>query len=120
VHKKSPLTTLKKQGEFAHVFKHGKSAAMPLFVVYAVANNLGFNRLGLSISKKVGNAVKRNRVRRLVSENCRLMSADASASQSFDIIVIARVPAGELPREGSFDTVGKTLSKLFGRLGVVI
>ncbi|MCL2225871.1 MAG: ribonuclease P protein component [Defluviitaleaceae bacterium] len=116
-----PLPSLKKQNEFKRVFKHGKSAAMPLFVVYAAANDLGFNRLGLSVSKKVGNAVKRNRVRRLVQENCRaVLNEDTpEQSQGFDLIVIARVPAGELAREGSFVKVGQALLQLFGRLGVL-
>jgi len=94
---------------------------MPLFVVYAAANDLGFNRLGLSVSKKVGNAVKRNRVRRLVQENCRaVLNEDTpEQSQGFDLIVIARVPAGELAREGSFVKVGQALLQLFGRLGVL-
>ncbi|MCL2576710.1 MAG: ribonuclease P protein component [Defluviitaleaceae bacterium] len=112
--RKKPLASLKKQSDFRRVFKHGKSAAMPLFVVYAAANDLGFSRLGLSVSKKIGNAVKRNRVRRLICESCRIMEIP----QGFDLVVIARVPAGELPREGSFVKVGRTLSQLFGRLGI--
>ena len=115
---RKPLASLKTQSDFKRVFKHGKSAAMPLFVVYAAANDLGANRLGLSVSKKIGNAVKRNRVRRLIKESCRLALVDSTSPHGFDLIVIARVPAGELPKEGSFEKVSTTLLKLFGRLGV--
>ena len=115
--RKTPLLSLKKQNDFRRVFKHGKSAAMPLFVVYAAANDLGHNRLGLSVSKKVGNAIKRNRVRRSIRECCRINQSEIS--QGFDLIVIARVPAGELPHEGSFAKIQKTLLKLFGRLGIL-
>jgi ribonuclease P protein component len=114
----SPLPSLKKYNDFQYVFKHGKSAAMPLFVVYAAKNNLGYSRLGLSVSKKVGNAIVRNRVRRLVKECFRCVFSFPPDSAGVDFIVIARAPAGELPRVGSFDTVCKTLSKLLGRLGV--
>jgi ribonuclease P protein component len=116
--------SLKKRGEFDRVFKRGKSVAMPLFVVYAATNSLGENRLGMSVSKKVGNAVVRNRVRRLIRENFRLFFWNANARektnapQGYDFIVIARPPAGELPKEGSFAKVNNTLVKLLGRLGI--
>ena len=117
--KQKPLVSLKKQSEFKHVFGRGKSAAMPLFVLYAASNDLGYSRLGVSISKKVGNAVVRNRVKRWVREYCRLMLGGTKPGQAFDLIVIARTPAGELPREGAFVKVSDTLSRLFLRLGVL-
>jgi ribonuclease P protein component len=111
-----PLATIKKKNDFKHVFSRGKSVAGPLFVIYAVANGQEINRLGLSVSKKVGNAVVRNRIKRWVKEALRVQ---ISISVGYDFIVIARVPAGELPKEGSFAKVGASLAQLFKRLGVM-
>jgi ribonuclease P protein component len=111
-----PLVSIKKRSDFKHVFSRGKSVAGPLFVVYAVSNGLEFNRLGLSVSKKVGNAVVRNRVKRLVKEALRVQ---ISLNKGFDFIVIARAPAGELSQEGSFSKVCASLTQLFKRHGVL-
>jgi len=108
----SPITALKKKRDFKKVYNRGKHAAEPLFVVYALVNDLDDNRLGLSVSKKVGGAVVRNRVKRLIRECCRLMDLRAG----YDFVVIARTPVGALPRKGSFSTVRESLGRLFGRL----
>jgi len=121
--RKTPLISLKKKGDFKRVFNRRKSAAGPLFVVYAAANDLGFYRLGISVSKKVGYAVVRSRVKRLVRESCRHLLFEKNFSendgQAFDLIIIARAPVGNLPREGSFAKVNGSLVQLFGRLGVL-
>lgn len=118
---RSPLSSIKKKQDFKRVYGRKKSAANPLFVVYAAKNELGENRLGLSVSKKVGNAVVRNRIKRLVKEACRLTFVQASDtnSEGYDLVVIARSPAGTLPRVGSFAIVSGSLSQLFSRLGVL-
>ena len=85
-------------------------------VVYACANNLEFNRLGLSVSKKVGCAVVRNRIRRWIKESCRTGQA---LSAGFDFIIIARASTGNLPKEGAYAKVSTSLSGLFERLGVL-
>jgi ribonuclease P protein component len=116
-----PLASLRKQGDFKRVYSRGKSAAGALLVVYAAANDLGINRLGLSVSKNVGNAEVHNRVRRLIKESCRILFSEKSgqAEAGLDLIVIARVSAGQLPHEGSFAKVNGSLVQLFGRLGVL-
>ena len=108
----SPIAALKKKRDFKKVYSRGKHAAQPMFVVYALANGLEDNRLGLSVSKKVGGAVVRNRVKRLVRECCRLMDLRAG----YDFVIIARTPAGALPRDGSFAVVKESLCQLFGKL----
>ena len=82
--------------------------------MYALANDIGFNRLGLSISKKVGKAVVRNRIRRLIRESCRLRARQIVVG--YDIIVIARQALSSMPKEGSFQKVDKALEVLFARL----
>ena len=54
------------------IYKHGKSFANKYLVVYILKNKTDQTRIGISISKKVGNAVTRNRIRRLIKETYRL------------------------------------------------
>jgi len=69
-------------------------------------------RLGLSVSKKVGNAVTRNRVKRLVKESCRLRTL----APGYDYVVVARPAAGALPRTGAFAQVDRALGDLLKRM----
>jgi ribonuclease P protein component len=111
----NPLVSLKKRADFNRVYNSGKSAANKFFVVYSAANNLPHNRLGLSVSKKVGCAVIRNRIRRLVKESIRLKT---EISDGHDIIVIARAAKEPVQRQDSFIKVNGSLSQLFGKLGL--
>ncbi|RJX18355.1 MAG: ribonuclease P protein component [Ammonifex sp.] len=61
--------------EFEAVFKKGRSSTSGGVVVYILPNHLPVFRLGFAVSRKVGNAVRRNRVRRLLREVCRLNQA---------------------------------------------
>jgi len=82
---------LRSQAEFEHVYKSGQRFTQPLFQVTACANAHGFPRLGLSIAARtVGNAVARNRIRRLVRDVFRLAQHDLPA---IDIVVAARSAA---------------------------
>jgi ribonuclease P protein component len=73
---------------FDRVYKKGKSAGDRYVVVFYKKNNLPYNRTGFLASKKVGNAVARNRARRLMKESVRTMKPIAKTG--FDIIFIAR------------------------------
>jgi ribonuclease P protein component len=92
VEKKHRLT---KRAYFERVYRYGKSTANHQFVVYYMkrAGEEPF-RLGVSVSKKLGNAVVRNRVRRVIKEIVRL-NADRIA-ENYDLILIARKPVIEM------------------------
>ena len=79
---------LKKNSDFKNVYTRGKSYANKYLVMYVLENNLGKNRIGISVSKKVGNSVVRHRITRLVRESYRLH--ENIFNSSLDIVVVAR------------------------------
>lgn len=82
---------LKKTEDFSKVYKHGRSRANEYLVLYVLPNSLSVNRLGISVSRKVGNSVVRHRVKRLIRESYRL--EESAYSKGFDLVVIARAKA---------------------------
>ena len=80
--------SLKKNHQFQFVYKNGKSYANKYLVMYVVENNTDKNRLGISVSKKVGNSVVRHRVTRLIRESYRLH--ENIFNSGLDIVVVAR------------------------------
>lgn len=91
----SQFHSLKKNRDFSRVFSHRKSYANRLLIMYVRKNPenepAGLNRVGISVSKKVGNSVIRHRVKRVVREIFRLN--DAIFGKGLDIVIIARVEA---------------------------
>ena len=86
--------SLKKNMEFQNVYKNGKSYANKYLVMYVLKNDLNKNRIGISVSKKVGNSVIRHRITRLIRESYRLQ--EDVFNSSLDIVVIARSSAREV------------------------
>jgi ribonuclease P protein component len=80
--------SLKNSQQFGNVYKNGKSFANKYLVMYVWKNELPFNRLGISVSKKVGNSVVRHRITRLIRESYRLN--DSISNSSLDIVIVAR------------------------------
>lgn len=85
--------SLKKNRDFQTVYNKGRSLANSYLVMYVMDNGLGKNRLGISVSKKVGNSIVRHRLTRLVRESYRL--SEEHFRCGIDIIVIARTSAKE-------------------------
>ncbi|MCD7919435.1 MAG: ribonuclease P protein component [Clostridiales bacterium] len=83
--------SLKSNRDFQRLYRRGKSVARPNLVVYASRNRLGRNRLGLTVSTKVGHAVVRNKVRRRIREAYRIH--EGQFRQGYDLVVVARVRA---------------------------
>ena len=83
--------SLKKNRDFQLLYKEGKSRANRYLVLYVKENGLEKNRLGVSVSKKVGNSVVRHRITRLIRESYRLH--EDMFNSGLDMVVIARVSA---------------------------
>jgi ribonuclease P protein component len=82
---------LKNTNQFKIVYNNGKSYANRELVMYLRKNDSDTNRLGISVSKKVGNSVVRHRITRLIRESYRLN--EAKLLQGYDIVVVARANA---------------------------
>ena len=80
--------TLKENYEFRRLYQKGTSAVSGCMVVYCRRNKLGHNRLGVTVSVKLGHAVVRNRARRRLREVYRLNSG--ALKQGYDMILVAR------------------------------
>ena len=83
--------SLKKNRDFQNVYSNGKSKANKYLVMYVLENQLDSNRLGISVSKKVGNSVIRHHLTRLIRESYRLNKE--MFNSGLDIVVIARESA---------------------------
>ena len=79
---------LKMNNDFRRAYRKGRSAAEPCLVVYARRNNSRTNRVGYTVSGKLGCAVVRNRVRRRLREIYRLN--ESGFRRGFDLVVVAR------------------------------
>ena len=85
---KGSLSTLKLNKEFKRAYYQGKSKATPYFICYRVKNRGMGLRYGLTTSKKVGNAVCRNRARRLLRAAIR--SVEGKLGNNWDYVFVAR------------------------------
>jgi ribonuclease P protein component len=85
---------IRKRNDYSTVYQQGVRSNSEHLTVIARKNQAGINRLGLTVSKKVGNAVQRNRIKRLLREFFRLNKARFSIPQ--DIVIIAKKNASLL------------------------
>ena len=100
--------SLKKNRDFQYVYNNGVSFANRFLVMYVVENGMEKNRLGISVSKKVGNSVIRHHITRLIREAYRLQ--EDMFNSGLDIVVIARASA----RSASYYDVESALKHLGG------
>ena len=84
----SKMITLKNSREFGSVYSTKNSVANKYLVMYLRSNGLDYNRLGISVSKKVGNSVVRHHITRLLRESVR--KNDALVKEGNRIIIVAR------------------------------
>lgn len=82
---------MKKNSDFQKVYQNGKSLANKYLVMYMIKNGSERNRIGISVSKRVGNSVVRHRITRLIRESYRLN--EERFLTGYDFVVIARATA---------------------------
>jgi ribonuclease P protein component len=82
---------LRRPADFQRVYDRRRSVSDERLIVYACHNELPYNRLGLSVSRKIGGAVQRNRLRRLFREAYRLTKHDLPTG--LDLVLIPRTSA---------------------------
>ena len=85
--------SLRKNWEFQAVYRNGKSKANRCFVMIVKKNDASSNRIGISVSKKVGNSIVRHRVTRVIREVMRLHWKEIKSG--FDIVIVALPSAKE-------------------------
>lgn len=105
--------SLKKNHQFQFVYKNGKSFANRYLVMYIKENGTEQNRIGISVSKKVGNSIVRHRVTRLIRESYRLH--EAIFNSGLDIVIVARKSAASV----GYEEIEKSLLHL-GKLHQII
>ncbi len=102
-----------KNREFSRVYREGKSKADHQIVMYQFGNGLTYNRIGITVSKKIGNSVVRHRVKRIIKEAYRLHEEEFLSG--YDIVMVARKAADQ---KKSTD-MEISLLRLGKRLGVL-
>lgn len=90
------IVSICRNNDFRRAYTKGKSFVGPLLVTYARKNRLGVTRVGVTTSKKIGNAVQRSRSRRVIREAYRSLSKRVKGG--FDLVLVAR---GRTPRAKS-------------------
>ena len=107
--------SVRKNGEFQVLFKKGECLVTYAFVCYYRPNRRRVNRLGIMASKKIGNAVKRNRARRIIREAFRLVQPllIEKTDKRHDFVFVAR---GKTPDLRSEQIYGLLIKQLLTRI----
>lgn len=100
------MPSLRSREDFARVSEQGRSRADRLMVVRFVSNGLDHDRFGISTGRRLGGAVRRNRVRRRLREIIR--QTPNETGHGWDVLVVVRAPAMDAP----FDELRAALQRL--------
>lgn len=106
---------IRKNAEFRAVYRRGKSFSNHLLVLYIYKNRKltkDINRIGISVSKKVGKSVTRNRIKRLIKESYRLNNNNLITG--YDLVFIARNASSEK----SYNEISESIKNLFKKAGL--
>ena len=107
------IKSLKNYREFGRVYTHRESYANKYLVMYILKNAQEYSRIGISVSKKVGNSVVRHRITRLIRESYRLNKDDIATG--YDIVVVARQSA----KDKGFHDIESAFLHLCRKIGIL-
>jgi ribonuclease P protein component len=109
---------LSRSADFDRVYREGRSHASRHVVVYAFPRSSGEDepRLGVSVGRKLGGAVERNRMKRLLREA--FWRTAESLPDGYDFVIVARPDAGDLARERGEEGVEQALREVLERAGL--
>ena len=106
--------TIKDNRIFRRIYSKGRSAVTPFMVVYCRPNGRRHNRLGVTVSTKLGSAVVRNRARRRLREIYRL--AQPGMKQGYDVVLVARARTAD----GPYDRLSAAFQRACRELGIAV
>ena len=106
------IISIKENSDFKRLYYRGKSVVKKRIVLYYRKNKEGYNRLGITVTSKIGCAVVRNKVRRLIKENYRNLQG---LSDGFDMVIVARTQS----KDARFDEIGKDLRSALYESGIL-
>ena len=109
---------LSRSGEFERVYREGRSHASRHLVVYAFprSDEETEPRLGISVGRKLGGAVERNRIKRLLREA--FWAGAGELTPGHDFVIVARPAAGELARDGGEPAIEQALRSVLAEAGL--
>ena len=107
--------SLNQNTDFQRCYHRGKSFAKPALVVYAMKNRVGICRVGITVSKKIGNAVERNRSRRIIRAAYQSVVKQYDIAGSYDFVFVARTKTKYLKTP----QVEKAMTELLREVGAI-
>ncbi len=105
--------SLKENRQFRRLYGKGRHAVSPVLALYCRKNRLAYSRLGITVSTKVGKAVRRNRTRRRIREAYRIH--EGQFLPGYDLVAVARVRAGHT----RFREIERSLLQTADKLGLL-
>ncbi|WP_437194251.1 ribonuclease P protein component [Planctomicrobium sp. SH527] len=100
--------------DFARIYDLNQKASNPHLLIFAAINRLDYSRIGLSVSRRHGNSVRRHRLRRLLKEAFRLQQHEIPAGM--DLILIPGRESKSATQQDFCDAIKQLASKLYERL----
>lgn len=106
---------LKKNYEFKRVLTKGSYYSGKYLDIFVKKNNLSINLIGIAIGVKIAKAVKRNRIKRLISENYRLMEKELKTGYNIVFLWKRKVDISN----ATFSNIKEDMTNVFKRIGIL-